>query len=102
MDPILARAAIFHGLAPDVVAELTCRLETVEAGAGEVFFTEGEPGAWSYIIMSGKVKTGCRAADGRENLFAILGPSDMFGELSTFDPGPRTFTATAVTPVRAM
>jgi CRP-like cAMP-binding protein len=102
MDPILARAAIFYGLGPDVVAELTCRLETVEVGAGAVFFTEGEPGAWSYIIVSGKVKTGCRAADGRENLFAILGPSDMFGELSTFDPGPRTFTATAVTPVRAM
>jgi CRP/FNR family cyclic AMP-dependent transcriptional regulator len=85
-----------------VVAELTCRLETVEVGAGKVFFTEGEPGAWSYIIVSGKVKTGCRTADGRENLFAILGPSDMFGELSTFDPGPRTFTATAVTPVRAL
>lgn len=26
----------------------------------------------------------------------------MFGELSAFDPGPRTFTATAVTPVRAV
>lgn len=102
MERVLARAAIFLGLQPAVVAELTCRLETVDVGAGEVFFTEGELGAWSYIIVSGKVKTGCRASDGRENLFAILGPSEMFGELSTFDPGPRTFTATAVTAVRAV
>ena len=28
-------------------------------------------------------------------------PSDMFGELSIFDPGPRTSTATAITDVRA-
>ncbi len=27
---------------------------------------------------------------------AILGPGEMFGELSLFDPGPRTMTATAV------
>src|SRR3978361_2280547 len=29
-----------------------------------------------------------------------MGPSDQFGELSVFDPGPRTATATAVTDVR--
>jgi CRP-like cAMP-binding protein len=29
-----------------------------------------------------------------------MGPSDMFGELSVFDPGPRTATATAVTDIR--
>ena len=41
-----------------------------------------------------------RAPDGRENVLAVMGPSDQFGELSVFDPGPRTATATAVTDVR--
>ena len=31
-----------------------------------------------------------------------MGPSDMFGELSIFDPGPRTSSATTVTEVRAV
>jgi CRP-like cAMP-binding protein len=54
-----------------------------------------------YIIISGKVKIGNRSPNGQETLLAILGPSDMFGELSVFDPGPRTSRAT-ITEVRAV
>jgi CRP/FNR family transcriptional regulator, cyclic AMP receptor protein len=35
-------------------------------------------------------------------LLSILGPGDMFGELSAFDPGPRTSTATAVTDAKLL
>ena len=63
---------------------------------------EGEPGDRLYIITSGKVKIGRRSPDGRENLLTIMGPSDMFGELSIFDPGPRTSSATTITEVRAV
>ncbi|HVQ98306.1 MAG TPA: cyclic nucleotide-binding domain-containing protein, partial [Mycobacterium sp.] len=63
------------------MSALTCALDTVERSGGQVFFGEGQIGRSFYIILSGKVKLGCRAADGRENLFSILGPSDMFGEM---------------------
>jgi CRP-like cAMP-binding protein len=43
------------------------------------------------------VKIGRQSVDGRENLLYVMGPGDLFGELSLFDPGPRTATATAVT-----
>ena len=65
-------------------------------------FAEGEPGDRLYIIINGKVKIGRRSPDGRENLLTIMGPSDMFGELSIFDPGPRTSSATTITEVRAV
>lgn len=48
------------------------------------------------------MKIGRRSPDGRENLLTIMGPSDMFGELSIFDPGPRTSSATTITDVRAV
>ncbi|MFT3716258.1 MAG: Crp/Fnr family transcriptional regulator [Gordonia sp. (in: high G+C Gram-positive bacteria)] len=100
MDEVLARAGIFQGVEPAAVAALADELTEVEFPRGHVIFHEGEPGDRLYIILSGKVKLGRRSPDGRENLLTIMGPSDMFGELSIFDPGPRTSSATTVTEVK--
>ncbi|MFB9906255.1 Crp/Fnr family transcriptional regulator [Allokutzneria oryzae] len=102
MDETLARAGIFQGVEPAAAEALASSLEMVEFPRGHVIFAEGEPGDRLYIIQSGKVKVGRKSPDGRENLLSIMGPSDMFGELSIFDPGPRTSTASAVTEVRAL
>src|ERR1700746_1386782 len=51
---------------------------------------------------SGKVKSGRRPPHGRENLLMIMGPSDMFGELSILDAGPRTSSATTITDLCAV
>ena len=61
-----------------------------------VLFREGEAGDSLYVSVRARSSSAGPAPDGRENLVAILGPGEMFGELSLFDPGPRTMTATAV------
>jgi CRP/FNR family cyclic AMP-dependent transcriptional regulator len=99
VDDTLSRAGIFQGVDPDAVVALGTQLETVEYPRGSSIFSEGELGDRLYIVLSGKVKLGRHSPDGRENLLSVLGPSDMFGELSVFDPGPRTSSATAVTDV---
>jgi CRP-like cAMP-binding protein len=101
-DQVLARAGIFQGVEADAVSALSAQLQPVHYSRGHIVFAEGEPGDHLYIIMSGKVKIGRRTMDGRENLVTIMGPSDMFGELSVFDPGPRTSSATTITAVRAV
>jgi CRP-like cAMP-binding protein len=65
-------------------------------------FAEGDPADRLYIIISGKVKIAHRSLDGREHLLAIMGPPEMFGEVSILDPGPRTASATTLTEVRAV
>ena len=100
MDEVLARSGIFQGVDADAAESLAKEMEIIEIRKGEVVFSEGEPGDSLYIVLTGKLKVGRRAADGRQNLIAVMGPSDMVGELSLFDPGPRTATATAVLDTR--
>lgn len=102
MDETLARAGIFQGVEPAAAEALAQTLEPVDFPRGHLIFAEGEPGDRLYILLSGKVKLGRKSPDGRENLLWIAGPADMFGELSIFDPGPRTSSATTVTDVRAV
>jgi CRP/FNR family cyclic AMP-dependent transcriptional regulator len=102
VDKVLARAGMFQGVEPSAVSALTAELRPVDFRSGHTVFAEGEPGDRLFIIISGKIKIGRRSPDGRDSLLTIMGPSDMFGELSIFDPGPRTSSATTITEVRAV
>ena len=89
---------------------------------GEELFHTGDPARQCYLILTGKVKltrlakhqpmplqprVGDRTTlqqrkrigkpQVRESLLWIMGPGDMFGELSVFDQGTRSSTAKAVT-----
>jgi CRP/FNR family cyclic AMP-dependent transcriptional regulator len=96
---VLRQAPLFNALDDEAAAALGSSLGTIRLRRGEVLFHEGDTGDKLYIVAEGKVKLGRTSSDGRENLLAILGPGQMFGELSLFDPGPRSATVTAVTDV---
>ena len=95
-DQVVRKAPLFAALDDEQAAALLASMTTVELRRGETLFSEGEPGDRLYVITNGKIKLGRSSVDGRENLLAVLGPGEMFGELSLFDPGPRTATGTAV------
>ena len=92
----MRKAPLFAALSDEDAKALLERMSRTRIERGDVLFSEGDQGDRLYVITSGKVKLGRKSPDGRENLLAILGPGEMFGELSLFDPGPRTTTATAV------
>jgi CRP-like cAMP-binding protein len=97
VEPTLLKAAIFQGVEAGAVQALTEGLRLIDVERGHTFFAAGEQGDRFYIVVSGKVKIARRSLDGRENVFFTMrGPSESFGELSVFDPGPRTSTATAI------
>ncbi len=97
MDDDIRQAPLFAALDDEAAAALRSSMGEVTVPRAKVLFSEGEPGDRLYVVTAGKIKLGRTSADGRENLLAVLGPGEMFGELSLFDPGPRTATATAVT-----
>jgi CRP/FNR family transcriptional regulator, cyclic AMP receptor protein len=97
-NDVLRQAPLFSSLDDEAANSLRASMSETRIGRGDVLFHEGDSGDRLYVVTDGKIKLGRTSADGRENLLAILGPGQMFGELSLFDPGPRSATATAVTP----
>jgi Cyclic nucleotide-binding domain len=102
VDEVLAGTGLFQGIEPSAVSALTKQLRQVDFPRGHTLFVEGQPGDRLYIVVPGKVKIGRRSPDGRENLLTIMGPSDIFGELSILDPGPRTSSAITITDLCAV
>ena len=101
-DEVVRRAPLFTALDDAAAASLRASMDTVKIAKGSILFKEGDDGEHLYVIIEGKLKLGTSSGDGRENLLSILGPGEMFGELSLFDPGPRTSTATAVTDAKLL
>ena len=94
---VLRQAPLFSSLDDEAATALGNSMAETTLRRGDVLFHEGDSGDRLYIVTEGKVKLGRSSSDGRENLLAIMGPGQMFGELSLFDPGPRSATVTAVT-----
>ena len=101
-DEVVRRAPLFTALDDAAAASLRASMDTVKIAKGSILFKEGDDGEHLYVIVEGKIKLGTSSGDGRENLLSILGPGEMFGELSLFDPGPRTSSATAVTDAKVL
>ena len=95
-EVVLRRAPLFNGLDDDSARTLRRQTSEVKLARGEHLFLEGQDGDRLYVVLDGKIKLTRAAVDGRENLLSVLGPGEMFGELSLFDPRPRTSSASAV------
>ncbi len=96
-EGVLRRAPLFDALDDEGARVLRRQMSEVKLSRGEHLFMEGDDGDALYVVIEGKMKLTRAAADGRENLLSVIGPGEMFGELSLFDPRPRTSSASAVT-----
>ena len=71
--------------------------EPVEIGAGDVLFRQGSAGDRVYVVERGVIELVRALSDGREEILAVAGPGEYFGELSPMFQLPRAATARART-----
>ncbi len=83
----------------ELVAE---RCSEQQFAPGETIFREGDRGERFYIILSGDVEIWKRDPQLGEQLLAIQGPGEMFGEIALVDDLSRSATVMARGPVRAL
>ena len=60
-------------------------------------FRQGDVGDGLFVIATGFLKVAVSGPTGTSTTLSIMGPSEMFGELSLLDGGPRSATVTAMT-----
>ncbi len=72
-----------------------------ELQAGAVIFREGEEGDQMFIIQDGRVKVS-RFLGGKEQLLAVLGKGDFFGEMALVTRERRMATVTTLEAVRLL
>lgn len=68
---------------------------------GKVIFHEGDTGNEMYVIQSGAVEVS-QTRDGKEQMVAVLGRNEFFGEMALIDAGPRSATVRTVSRSRLL
>lgn len=74
--------------------------QLVSFSKAQRIYAQGDAADRLYVVVSGAVKLSRTSPFGRDVL-AVVGPQEMFGALSLFDPGPRRASAIALSDVRA-
>jgi CRP-like cAMP-binding protein len=69
--------------------------------AGEMIFSEFEPGEAFYLIQEGRVEL-VKVIGDVEKTLAILQPNEMFGEMAILENSPRSATAIALDRVQVL
>ncbi|WP_420176832.1 Crp/Fnr family transcriptional regulator [Luteococcus sp. OSA5] len=112
-EELLARLPLFQNLEPSSRQALDAHVQPLSLSRGEVLFHAGDEALGLYVLATGKVKltkpsrqpqpTVAITRKGRptiptprESLLSLIGPGEMFGELSVLDGGNRSTTATAM------
>jgi len=92
-EEVLSKVPAFANLAPRDLKEVAVIVHKREYRAGEPVFYQGDPGLGMYIVKDGEVSIAILGKDGNEQVLAVLGEGDFFGELALLDESPRSANA---------
>lgn len=88
-------------VSPKRLASLAKMGEAKLFGKNEILFTEGQASDTLFILLEGQVKVFTRDSNGRELVFNILEPGELFGEMF-LDGGPRSASVRATMPSKCI
>jgi CRP/FNR family cyclic AMP-dependent transcriptional regulator len=89
----LARVPFFEGLTAEALS-LIANATTEESHAtGTKIFQYGDVGDKLFVLLEGRVRISREVAGMGEEALAVLGPGEVFGEMSLIDEAPRSADA---------
>lgn len=91
----LKKTSVFSSLSDSELDEVAPLMTRRCLGGDTVIFHENDPASAFYIVRFGRVKIYTISREGREQILAILGSGQIFGDVPVFDGGP--YPASAAT-----
>ena len=94
----LPETGFLSGASTELQKMLREQAAEIQLQEGQVLFKQGDKGDALFAVKSGSLEISVLAQDGRKLGLAVMRPGALFGEITLFDPGERTATATALEP----
>jgi len=89
---------IFRNFGYHDIKQLTSYMQCYGVAVGEEIITEGSPGDYLVLLLTGEVNLVREDAGGVRQRVSSAGPGALLGELSMMDGQPRLSSCVAVTP----
>jgi len=95
MEDVFADLEPFARLEPNLRAQMGAVAQLRTYITGDVIVQEKDVGDRLFIIRTGRVEV-VETRDGRDQVLAVLGPGDVFGEIAVLEDTARTATVRAL------
>jgi len=90
----IAQFVLFKDLPESTVKQMRSLMTEKSVAADQILFNQDEEGAESFLVVKGAVRIERLNKNGGRILLNILGPGEIFGEMSLITDSPRTAQAT--------
>lgn len=97
-EKLVARIPLFATLEPEARKPLANLIRVRRYSARQVVVWEGETGGSLFLSLTGYFKAITTGSDGKEMLLSVMGPGEVFGELSVLDGQPRSASVVTLEP----
>ena len=90
---LLRSHPFFKGLDDRIVERLIPHALTRKVKNGTLLFRKGDAGTNLYAVCAGAVRVSAPSDQGKDAIFNLIVPGEIFGEIAFLDGGPRTADA---------
>jgi CRP-like cAMP-binding protein len=93
---LLQSHPFFRGLDGRIVDGLVPHALTRKVKRGTLLFRKGDAGTNLYAVCAGAVRVSASSDQGKDAIFSLIVPGELFGEVAFLDGGPRTADAVMI------
>ena len=93
---LLRSHPFFTGLDGRIVERLVPHALTRKVKRGTLLFRKGDAGSNLYAVCAGAVRVSAPSDQGKDAIFNLIVPGEIFGEIAFLDGGPRTADAVMI------